>query len=304
MNAIVEQALALWGIEAVQTHLIAARENHVYRVVDQGTALALRIHRCDYRTDEELLAELSWMDALSQRGILVPAPLKSKSDTLFAVIDGAQVVILCWLDGDFFDPALHPLDVSKAHFFQLGEALAKLHHACDDWQPAAEFDRPHWDANGLVGASPVWGPFWENPALSDPQRTQLLSLRTHAMDLFERSELDYGLIHADPVRENILVKDNTIRFIDFDDGGFGFRLFDIATALVKIIDITGFEDFKSALLDGYKTHRAINVEQLDLFLALRAATYVGWNITRMDEDGSNDRNRRYIDDAFRLANAI
>jgi hypothetical protein len=62
--------------------------------------------------------------------------------------------------------------------------------------------------------------------------------------------LDYGLIHADLVRENVLVDGQELRMIDFDDGGWGFRMFDVATALFKNRHESGYDTLKTALLCG------------------------------------------------------
>jgi Ser/Thr protein kinase RdoA (MazF antagonist) len=92
--------------------------------------------------------------------------------------------------------------------------------------------------------------------------------------------------------------------IDFDDGGFGFRLFDIATALLKFIDEPDFMKLKEALITGYKTVRPIDIAALDLFMVSRAATYVGWNISRLSEDGAVERNARFIATTRSLAQSF
>lgn len=43
---------------------------------------------------------------------------------------------------------------------------------------------------------------------------------------------------------------------------------------------------------------------LGMFLALRAVSYVGWIITRLDEDGGRDRSKRMISDATDLAESF
>ena len=85
--------------------------------------------------------------------------------------------------------------------------------------------------------------------------------------------------------------------IDFDDGGWGFRLFDVATALFKNRHEPGYDTLKTALLAGYRSRRSLDTTALDLFVALRAVSYVGWIVPRIEEDGSGDRNLRYIEDA-------
>jgi len=107
--------------------------------------------------------------------------------------------------------------------------------------------------------------------------------------------LDVGLIHADLVRENILLdpKDsNTLALIDFDDGVYGYRLFEIATALGKNVDEPQYPALRDALIEGYRELRLIDVSALDLMMAIRAATYVGWSLARKLEPGGSARAER------------
>jgi len=60
---------------------------------------------------------------------------------------------------------------------------------------------------------------------------------------------------------------------------------------------------KQALLEGYQSVRPLDMTHLDLFLALRAVTYVGWIVPRMEEDGSPMRNTRFVKDAQELCSA-
>ena len=115
------------------------------------------------------------------------------------------------------------------------------------------------------------------------------------------TSLDYGLIHADLVRENVMRDGDTLQFIDFDDAGFGFRFFDLATTLIKNRGEPDYAELKAALIDGYRSQRPIDPDNLDLFILLRALTYVGWIITRMHEDGSTIRNGRFVRNAKELA---
>ena len=99
---------------------------------------------------------------------------------------------------------------------------------------------------------------------------------------------------------NIIVDESDLYFIDFDDGGYGYRVFEVATALLKHIEAPDYPSLQQALIDGYRTLRAIDLGSLDLFMALRATTYVGWNITRIGEAGGAHRNGRFIKTATML----
>ncbi|MEM8812785.1 MAG: homoserine kinase [Pseudomonadota bacterium] len=305
MNAIVEKALTFWGLDEARFQLVAARENKVFRVEAPRGPVALRLHRPGYRSGAELRSELQWMSAVAAHGLVVPEPIRSKHGDLIHDVDGVHADVLTWLNGTPIGetgvPLAHP---DRTGLFEaIGVALARLHDASDAWILPADFQRPRWDRAGLLGATPLWGRFWENPSLSNDERGLLKVFRQTADAVIaghERS-LDYGLIHADLLRENTLVDQDEIQLIDFDDGGFGFRLFDVATTLNKNRNEPDYEDLRTALIRGYRSVRRLDVALLDLFIAIRAMTYVGWIIQRIAEPGAETRNRRFVKTATELA---
>lgn len=296
MTVVVDQALALWGLQGAHYTLAAARENAVYRVNTADQSFALRLHRKGYRTDAQLRSELQWMHASGQGGVTVPTPVAASSGAMLEVVDGTQVDVLNWLQGvplaERFDALHAPQRATTLH--DLGREMARLHTVCDQWTPPAGFTRPAWNIDGLLGETPLWDRFWDNPDLSTNERALLTTFRFFAIaqmtDL--TPTLDYGLIHADLVPTNVMIHNGALALIDFDDGGHGYRLFEVATALLKHSDAGDFPALRAALLGGYRAVRPLDTARLDLFFALRACTYVGWNITRMAED--RQRNARFI----------
>lgn len=295
---VAEKALQLWGMNNAKATLIAARENAVYRVDGPSGRFALRLHRQGYRTDSQLAAELDWMASVKQSGLSVPAPVASHAGPYLQHVGGVQVDVLTWLDGETLETVLPTLEQKTrcTLFHQLGVLMARLHKASDEWSGASSCDRPRWDENGLLGETPLWDRFWDNPGLTSQQRATLMNFRERATtDLKTNAvSLDFGLIHADLVPGNVMSAGEDLHLIDFDDGGYGFRLFEIATALLKHQNAPDFPKLQAALIQGYLTVRFIDIRALPLFFALRAATYVGWNITRMNEDASGARNDRFI----------
>jgi len=303
MTPLVQRAMQVWGLEGAAAHLVARRENAVYRIEHAGRSYAMRLHRAHYRTDAELRSELVWMEALRKGGVSVPTPVPARSGALLQTVDGVQVDVLDWLQGETLDTALERASpVARLRLFeQIGRQMAHLHEVCDLWQPPSGFTRARWDSDGLLGAAPLWDRFWENPALTHPQRAMFTQFRTDAGRALAAlgPDADTGLIHADLVAGNVMLDGAHMHLIDFDDGGTGYRLFDVATALFKHMDAADYSDLKRALLAGYAARRALNTEALDLFMALRGVTYVGWNITRAGEDASGARGARFIAQAER-----
>lgn len=298
MNVVIAAALDLWGLRGAEFDLIAARENAVYRVTCGSEHRALRLHRKGYRTDQELRSELQWMAVVAEAGIDVPAPIPSSEGALMHAIDSVQVDMLTWVPGRTLDTTLNQIDTTQRTriFRTLGAEMARLHLASDAWVLPSDFSRAAWDTDGLVGDAPLWDRFWDNPGLDANDRALFQKFRDRAIAALVpwQTSADYGLIHADLVAVNVMIDADRISLIDFDDGGFGFRIFEVATTLLNFVDCADYPQLRDALLDGYRQHRPLSLDKLDLFLAIRAATYVGWNITRMDETDGAARNTRYI----------
>ena len=289
------------GLGGCPVELVAARENQVFRVDAPRGALALRLHRPGYRSREELASELAWMAALEEQGVEVPRPVPAKDGSLCVPVGDIFVDALTYLDGAPLmrdgEPA-GEADLPEAAF-RLGGALARLHDISDAWDAPGWFVRPVWDIEGLLGDDPLWGQFWENPALTPAQASLLSEVRQVARRDLSRLEpdLDFGLIHADAVPENVLVSDGAVHLIDFDDGGYGFRLFDLATTVNRLQRQDPGCTAGRRFLDGYLRARPIDTGSLPLFLLLRSLTYVGWVIARIDEPGAGPRCARFIEEA-------
>jgi Ser/Thr protein kinase RdoA (MazF antagonist) len=307
MQSLAHQAAHLWGFTPDQIRLAAQRENIVWRAENGSAAYALRLHRPGYRSRLELISELHWMAALVQGGLSVPRPLPSQNGVLVEQMDDTLVDLLTWLPGQPIG-AQGQLEVADRTGLchDLGALLARLHAVSDGWTPPQGFARPSWDREGLLGESPVWGPFWDNPGLTPSQRETLLAVRDRAKTRLSQIEhrLDYGLIHADALSENILIHEGALSLIDFDDGGWGFRDFELATFLMRFLSAPDYSDLRAALLDGYASRRKVDPDTLDLFILLRALTYPGWIIPRIHEPGGPERSSRAIRTALPLAEAF
>ncbi len=298
MSLIVAQSvLDHWGLGTANVSLIAQRENQVYCVTAaNGDRFALRLHRPGYQTMTALRSELDWMHSLQQAGVEVPTPIPAKDGALLIEASGFHIDLLTWLNGRPLGVSGQPLalDDPIGTFKEIGRLMATLHDHADTWRQPMGFQRMSWDCDGLLGNAPLWGCFWENPALSAEHKDLLCSAREKARTALRECPFDYGLIHADMVRENILIGANGLQLIDFDDCGHGYRLFDIATTLLRNMNEPDRDALQSALIDGYVSMRPLDHEMLPLFTMLRALTYVGWIVPRLGEPGSAERQTRFI----------
>jgi Ser/Thr protein kinase RdoA (MazF antagonist) len=312
------EALKRWGITERAPEIVKFRENAVFRVLTpDGRPAALRVHRYGYHSDAELRSELLWMQALRASGISVPGIIPTRAGELFTIVvlDGVpeprQADLLEWLDGaplGTIETGLSSAVTDLRHAFgEVGRLVARLHNHATTWPLPHGFARHAWDTEGLIGAEPFWGRYWELDGLTESDRRLLEAARGHArtdLAAFGRAPETYGLIHSDFIMDNILLDGNRLSLVDFDDAGFGWHLFDLATALLWFHGDGRFETIQAALLEGYRRERELSDEtlkRLPLFYLMRCFTYLGWVHTRRDAQSAREITPAVIGFARRFA---
>jgi Ser/Thr protein kinase RdoA (MazF antagonist) len=306
MRALAQHALARWDLAATNLVLIKVRENAVFRVdLEGGGCAVLRVHRHGYHTDSALESEFVWLRALESAGMRVPRVIRSRDGRDFERIEyprsaerPRQVDVFEWIDGrqlGSIESGVGGDEVAvAAQYFKIGVLAAPMHDHSGRWQPPPGFHRHSWDSAGLVGEDPLWGRFWELQALGASERELLQRVRRAlALDLeaFGKTPDRYGLIHADLVPENFLVDGERICVIDFDDAGFGWHLFELATSLYFVSGESWYRAAREALIRGYRSERSLSdaaIDRLPLFLAARGTTYLGWVHTRQGTETSRE----------------
>jgi Ser/Thr protein kinase RdoA (MazF antagonist) len=310
-------ALSRWHGEFRDLTLVKYRENAVFSVRDShGARRALRVHRFGYHTDRELLSELQWMAGLATDGIEVPPAIAAADGSPFVIAalpsipEPRQVDMLGWLDGAPIgniedertaDPVkLVPL------YFAVGALAARLHQHSSKWQLPKHFSRHAWDEAGLIGNKPFWGEFRNLPSLGVETLGLLDTACARARSDLARigkTPANYGLIHADLIPENLLFDGIRVAPIDFDDSGFGWHMFELATALYFYIDAPCYAELRDALRDGYRSIRPLEDwewSRLPLFLLLRSLTYLGWVGTRHETETARELTPMFVERTSRL----
>lgn len=320
MAALAASAAARWGLGDPAVELIKYRENGVFKLTTtDGRRFALRIHRAGYHSDASLRSELEWMAALKASGLAVPELLPAADGASFAVVanpgvpEARQVDVFHWVDGRQLGSVEQGIADTSAiqHVYGLlGEQAAQVHNQAVDWPLPEGFTRHAWDIDGLVGDHPFWGRFWELAALTANERELLQTARRRVRGDLLRYQQNpanrgrYSLIHADMVAENLLLEDGVVRLIDFDDAGFGWHLFELATALYFEMEQDYYPVARAALIEGYRRVRSLpdeQLRQLPLFLLARSFTYLGWVHTRQETETARELTPMLIEKACRLA---
>jgi len=307
-----------WGLSHARLSMIKMRENAVFKLeTGAGKTRVMRIHRAGYHADAALHSELQWIQALAKEGIETPEVIPTTSGRLFisdhSTLAGEprQIDMFAWVEGEplgSLEKGLQgDINTQKHNFRTIGELAARVHQQSSNWQLPAGFTRHAWDAEGLAGENPFWGPYWELDALSQTERRLMEKVRARVrQDLLEfgQSPDNYSLIHADLVPENIMVDGEQVRLIDFDDAGYGWHLFEIATSLYFNLPETGYDELQSELIKGYRSIRPLadaELEKLPLFLLARATTYLGWVHTRQETATAQELTPVLIEMACKVA---
>ena len=263
-----------------------------------GRDAVLRVHRHGYHSDAALRSELAWLEALHADGIAVPAAIPSVAGAPFEIVQGAgvpeprQVDMLTWMPGipiGTLEEGLNPA-IADVHavFAGVGRLCARLHNQTETWTPPAGFTRHAWDREGLVGPEPLWGRFWEAAVLGTEERRLIERARAsvhEALTAYGRSPRRYGLIHADFNLDNMLLDGERVIPLDFDDCGFGWHLFDLATVWTIYHGSDLAEAIRAGVVEGYRRERDLPDEELahlPLFELARAFSYLGWVQTRSE----------------------
>ncbi|WP_444460927.1 phosphotransferase enzyme family protein [Rhodobacter capsulatus] len=301
------EAQRAWLCMGAPLQLIWRSENIVFgTILPSGTKAALRLHRPGYQDAPAIAAELAWSARLCDAGVAVAEPLPAANGAWVAMVDGLVVSCLRWIEGRPLGEAVAPLENSAvlARAGDFGALIADLHNATDAGACPEAFPRAGWDTEALLGETPRLGRFWEAPTLSAEESAILRAARDKALALLPRAT-DFGPIHADTLRSNVMMTRDGLRLIDFDDSGPGWRLYDLASALVQSWGDPLLTEHARRLVAGYRSRRQLTVNQLELlplFLAVRAFVSAGWVVTRAPED--TRRQRAYAYRAVALARML
>jgi Ser/Thr protein kinase RdoA (MazF antagonist) len=265
---------------------------------DTGRRCVLRLHRPGYRTREEIESELAWLAALRRWGVIeVPAviPTREGSRVHQVQVPGSAgsrfMVLFDYLDGEHL-----PEDGDlRAPFEELGEVTAQLHrHVREEWSPAAGFKRPTWNFDTTLGDSPFWGSWRDGVGLDD-----------EGLELFERAVAvvakrlrefgdgsdRFGLVHADLRLANLLFDGERTKVIDFDDCGFSWYLYDLATAVSFIEHRVDLEDLIDHWVRGYERIAPLDRDHrnaIPTFVVLRRILLVAWVGSHQEADIAAD----------------
>lgn len=294
LEGLARGALAEWDLPSPRVALLKYRENAVFAVTAaDGRRAVMRVHRPRYRSDDEIRSEVAWMRALDAAGVPTPAVLPTRSGDVVAsassdgVPEPRQCDLTAWIEGrppGSLEAGVVASDADVRSLYRaVGTLAGRMHANAASWQRPQGFVRPRWDAETLVGERPTFGPFWELPALDAEQRAVVLAARERVRERLAQLGPAGSLVHGDLVPDNLLVDGGSTRVIDFDDAGWSWPGFELATSVFPLQVSGGLDAGLAGFLEGYRSVRPFPGADLELLpdlLVARGLSYLGWPVGR------------------------
>lgn len=255
-HAVARQVLGEYFDVPARFRLVSSSTNFIYFVRSpRGGRLVLRLAFPGWRTVDDAALEVAWLDALARDTILnVPQVVRSLSgERVVKCVDpftGASrhTVMTTWLPGMLLGKRL---TVSNLH--KMGELFARLHLHAAGWTPPGGLTRKVFDGFLSRGEPEVL--FAEDRLVgSDPADVEVL-LRTAARVQAAYAGLDpvdVRIIHCDLWHDNIRLYRGELAPFDFEDAVLGYRLHDVAMALLDLAEYTGPDDYHDRLLPAFR----------------------------------------------------
>jgi len=222
-------------------------------------------------------ADLPWflglMEHLAKRGVPCPLPVKGQDGNALRALAGRPAAITTFL------PGVWPRRVRPEHCAPLGEALARLHLAGEDFTTARR------NALGPDG----WPPLWERArthadSLRPGLAAEIDSALARVLDLWP-VDLPAGHIHADLFPDNVFFLAGRVSgLIDFYFAATDILSYDIAVCL----NAWCFEpdyDFNvtkaRAMLRGYQSLRPLSQPEQQALPVLSQGAAIRFFLTRL-----------------------
>ena len=256
--------------------------NRVYKIQKSGQNFYLRIST---RALAYIAAEMDWIDFLKD-SVNAPALVKSNNNKSIELYqDGETAYVLCLffeLPGVFWNKD-NASTWNETVFYNWGSTMGKMHRMTKKYHPPeGALKRPLFEDN-FISLD-----YYKNiPAVYK----KMAQIQKEILTLPRDSD-SYGLIHCDMHQQNLLINDDNISVLDFDDCKYGFFALDIGIALYHALwwglpdDIFAQNGFAlkiiRSFMSGYKAENSLSdfwLGKILLFMQYRQIAALSWHLS-------------------------
>ena len=245
----IAEAASQWNATG-ETVLLDEVTNFVYEFKSQKERRILRLTHNSHHIEDEIIAELDWVNFLIQQGVPASQPLLSKNGRLterYPVEDSYFIAtVFEYAPGHFIDSS-NPQEWNPQFFQTLGRTMGRMHCATKHYSATyLRQKRSHWYEEDLLRNANDYLPADQKQAATDMEK--LLARFSHNTPTVE----SYGLVHCDVNPTNFYINDNQITLFDFDDCAYNWFINDIAVALPMYSDLYAEEGWEAKLTEFFR----------------------------------------------------
>ncbi|MEM7713969.1 MAG: phosphotransferase [Cyanobacteria bacterium P01_A01_bin.68] len=274
---IARNAVKQYNFNSVKLELIKHLENTTFKLSTEQGNFLVRVYCGLQNTVQDIESEAKIIEYLiSCNDYGYQKPIYNNSNNFVSIGEASgiskPVSILSWIDSPIVGNNVNDISL----FEKLGKLIAHIHNKLVDWRKPIDFHRPILDAGNLIGKNGAFG--YANMAYKyfDRETIGLFESVYQRLIDFEAVAAGekniFGIIHSDLHLNNVILHQNNLVPIDFDDSGYGYYIYDLAVILANYWGIPEYSEIKTNLIKGYRSVGQLSSEienQLSLFIAAR-----------------------------------
>lgn len=279
-QALIEGVLTKYDLGGIDCCLFWHRGlSDVYLVETGLQSYILKISHHHWRSLSDIKFELEFLDFLNQHNLPIACPLKTKSEELWVSVNAVE--------GDRY-AALFPYapgeipqgDLTIEQSIIMGQTLGRLHQASLGFKnttPRKALNLEYLLDESLVTITPYIGD--RSQDLSYLTET-IAKIKRQLTGLEQTSPL-WSVCWGDPHSGNVhFTADNQITLFDFDQCGYGWRVFDLAKFLQVSLRAGIHRKVKDAFFEGYQNVQTLTDAETNSLQALTQMAHIwAWAIS-------------------------
>lgn len=256
----------MWCNEDTSLREISLGFNDVYRFERDGIGYFLRVANPRFRSLQDVVRSTDFLLVLAETGAPVCEPIASRSGRWIEELELDGVDWIAGVTQEIPGPPLSERKLDAPLMQSLGAALAQLHLASSQYEPAP----------GLEFVS--WRNLWRETNEHLGEGDQELQAIAASLDAWLQSRKEdpknFGLTHGDLRLANVILAPRGPVMIDFDEPVWHWYAADLARILIDVHHNSEADAAarQEALVRGYRQHKPLSpadVDDLPRFMAMK-----------------------------------
>ncbi|WP_430901567.1 MULTISPECIES: phosphotransferase enzyme family protein [unclassified Paraflavitalea] len=248
--------------------------NHTYKVSFGGKDYVFRLYTHNWRTREEIHAELELVAELNEKGCSVSVPVATSKGHYLMVVDAAEgtrfAVLFTYARGQKM------IQYANEQHFEIGKLMGSIHAiTINKAIPRAQYNYALMYTNGMREIGRFLGKESAAWKLIEGAGEKLKLVFEQA----EKNEWRTGVVHLDIWFDNLNIDESgRITLFDFDFCGNGPLALDMAYYIMQVHRLNTDESIRkeqiNSFINGYRSVTTLPQTELDELTALIPAIYI------------------------------